>query len=265
MSSSNEIVPDHGLVFEKAWKRFGGIQVLTDVSFTAPRNKVIGLIGPNGAGKTTLINLVCGVLKLDSGDIRLDGQSLCALSPCQVLRKGVVRTFQEARLFPFLTVLENVMVGLQNQKGETIFHGMLRTSAMRRDDRKQRERARYILEKLDLAYIANEPAGELAFGHKKLVGLARAIATGANVFLLDEPTAGVEPNMIKTVLEVIRDLSRKQNSVILIVEHNMDVIRDITDQIVVLMTRVIAKGPMAMVFQDDRVIRDYLGRIDFVP
>ncbi len=250
---------EKGLVFDRVNKRFGGIQVLTDVSFVAPEQKVTALIGPNGAGKTTLINLVCGLFAVDRGDISLNGERLCGLRPSDVLKRGVVRTFQEARIFPFLSVLENVMVGLQNQKGEKVLHALFHTLTMCRDNRVQREEAFHILERLGLEQLADEMAGELAFGHKKLVGLARAIATDASVFLLDEPMAGVEPNMIPRALEFLRDLVAKQNNIILIIEHNIDVIREISDQIVVLIEKVVAKGAVDSVLQEDRVIRDYLG------
>lgn len=263
MNLSNETNKEQGLTFDGICKAFGGIQVLSDISFTAPEQKVIGLIGPNGAGKTTLINLTCGIFPLDGGDVRLNGESLCGLPPNRILKKGIARTFQEARMFPFLSVLDNVMVGLQGQEGENILHALFRTSAMRQDNKEQRQKALHILERLDLNTIADKPAGELAFGHKKLVDLARAIATEANVFLLDEPTAGVEPNMIPRVLELIRDLSTGKNKIVLIIEHNMDVIREVADWAVVLMVKIIAKGPVTSVLQDDRVIRDYLGRIDF--
>jgi len=265
MNLSNEIHKGKGLVFDGVGKRFGGIQVLSSISFTASEQKVLALIGPNGAGKTTLINVVCGLIRVDTGDFYLNGESLRGLSPSQVLKKGIVRTFQETRVFPFLSVLDNVMVGMQAQKGENILHALFHTPAMRRDNDEKREKAFHILERLGLERLADETAREIAFGHKKLLELARAVATDANIFLLDEPTAGVEPNMIPKALELIRDLSAKPNNMILIIEHNMDVIREIADEVIVLMVEVIAKGTVATVLRDHRVIRDYLGRVDIAP
>lgn len=261
MNLSNKTNKERGLVFEKICKRFGGIQVLLDVSFEASEKMITALIGPNGAGKSTLINLVCGVFPLDSGDIFLNGERLNGLSPCQLLSKGVVRTFQDVRVFPFLSVLDNIMVGLQDQKGENLFHALFRTSAMRRDNKEKQQKAFHILEQLDLEQFAEQPAGEIAFGHKKLVGLARVMASDAKVFLLDEPMAGVEPNMIPKILKILRDLVENRNKIILIIEHNIDVIREIADQLAVLMTKIIAQGSVSTVLQHERVVRDYLGRI----
>ncbi len=261
MNLSSKTNKERGLVFEKVCKRFGGIQVLSDVSFVAPEGMITALIGPNGAGKSTLINLICGVFPLDRGGIFLNGERLNGLSPCRLLSKGIVRTFQDVKVFPFLSVLDNVMVGLQNQKGENIFHALFRTSAMRRDNQEQQQKAFHILEQLDLERFAEQPAGEIAFGHKKLIGLARAMASDANVFLLDEPVAGVEPNMIPKILKILRDLVENRNNIILIIEHNVDVVREISDQLAVLMTQIIAQGPVSTVLQHERVVRDYLGRI----
>ncbi len=238
---------------------------MSNISFTAPEQKVLALIGPNGAGKTTLINIVCGLIPVESGDWYLNGQSLRGLSPYRVLKRGIVRTFQEARVFPFLSVLDNIIVGMQAQKGENILHALFHTPAMRRDNREKRDKALHILERLDLARLANQTAREIAFGHKKLLDLARAVATDATIFLLDEPTAGVEPNMLPKALGLIRDLSARPNHIMLIIEHNMDVVREIADEVIVLMGEVIARGTVATVLQDHRVIRDYLGRVDDAP
>ena len=261
MNLLNRTIAEKELTFERVCKRFGGIQVLMDVSFTAPEQMVTALIGPNGAGKTTLINLICGIHSLDSGEICLYGDKLGRLTPVQALHKGIARTFQEARVFPFLSVMDNIMIGLQDQKGENTFHALFKTSTMRRDDGEKRQKAFDILKRVGLERFADQPAGELAFGHKKLVGLARAIATDSNLFLLDEPTAGMEPNMIPRVLELIRQLVAKPRKMVLFVEHNMDVVREIADQIVVLMGKVLTKGSVNEVLHDSRVMRDYLGII----
>jgi ABC-type branched-subunit amino acid transport system ATPase component len=239
-------------------KHFGGVRVFSDVSFQALAGRITALVGPNGAGKSTLINLVCGVLAPDTGTIVKDGQSLLGLSPQAVAARGVARTFQDVRVFPTLSVLENVLVALPDQPGERV-SGLLRPG-WRAAERRNRERAMDMLAQVGLTDVAQQPAESIPFGSQKLLGVARAMATGADTLLLDESTTGLEVSRIPLAMQVFRDL-RDAGKTLLLIEHNMDVVADIADQVVVLHGSVIAVGSAEHVLRDERVIREYLGRL----
>jgi ABC-type branched-subunit amino acid transport system ATPase component len=239
-------------------KHFGGVRVFSDVSFQAPRGGITALVGPNGAGKSTLINLVCGVLSPDAGSIVKDGQSLLGLRPQAVAGRGVARTFQDVRVFPTLSVLENVLVALPDQAGESVFK--LFRPGWRSAERRNREVAMEVLARVGLADVAHRPAESIPFGSQKLLGLARAVATGADTLLLDESTTGLEVSRIPLAMQAFRDL-REAGKTLLLIEHNMDVVADIADQVVVLHGTVIAVGTAQHVLRDERVIREYLGRL----
>jgi ABC-type branched-subunit amino acid transport system ATPase component len=239
-------------------KHFGGVRVFSDVSFQAPTGRITALVGPNGAGKTTLINLVCGVLSTDTGAIVKDGQSLLGLAPQAVAQRGIARTFQDVRVFPTLSVLENVLVAVPDQPGESVFK--LVGSGWRSAERRNHELAMDVLARFGLTDVAQRPAEAIPFGSQKLLGVARAVATGADTLLLDESTTGLEVSRIPLVMQAFRDL-RDAGKTLLLIEHNMDVVADIADQVVVLHGTVIAVGSAQHVLRDERVIREYLGRL----
>jgi ABC-type branched-subunit amino acid transport system ATPase component len=239
-------------------KHFGGVRVFSDVSFDAPRGRITALVGPNGAGKSTLINLVCGVLTPDAGSIARDGQSLLGLTPQAVARRGVARTFQDVRVFPTLSVLDNVLAALPDQPGESAWK--LLRPGWRATERRNRDLAMDVLGRVGLADVAPRAAEDIPFGSQKLLGVARAIATGADTLLLDESTTGLEVSRIPLAMQVFRDL-REAGKTLLLIEHNMDVVADIADQVVVLHGTVIARGSAQHVLRDARVIREYLGRL----
>jgi ABC-type branched-subunit amino acid transport system ATPase component len=243
----------HGLA-----KHFGGVRVFSDVSFATPRGRITALVGPNGAGKSTLINLVCGVLAPDAGAIVKDGQSLLGLTPQAVAQRGIVRTFQDVRVFPTLSVLENVLVALPDQPGERV--GKLFRPGWRAAERRNHDLAMDVLARVGLADVAQRAAEAIPFGSQKLLGVARAVATGADTLLLDESTTGLEVSRIPLAMQVFRDL-RDSGKTLLLIEHNMDVVADIADQVVVLHGTVIAVGSAQHVLRDERVIREYLGRL----
>jgi ABC-type branched-subunit amino acid transport system ATPase component len=246
------------LAYEGVGKHFGGIDVFDDVSFSVAAGTVTALIGPNGAGKSTLINLTCGVFPPDRGRILKDGVPLGHGRPSQALDRSLARTFQDVRLFGTLSVIENVLVAMPGQIGDAPWR--LFGTRWLGDERRHRAAAMELLEVLGLAADAERPAGGLPFGTQKLIALARAVATGADTLLLDETTTGLELTRIPLVMACLRDL-RAQGRTILLVEHNMDVVADVADQVVVLHGRVIASGSADSVLHDDRVIREYLGRI----
>ena len=239
-------------------KHFGGVQVFRNVTFDVPAGGITALIGPNGAGKTTLINMSCGVFHPDGGTIVKDGRSLATLKPAQALSYSLARTFQDVRVFPTMTVLENVMVAFPHQPGDEpwrLFGGSWKSA-----EAANRAEALSLLERLELAADAGRRAEDIPFGSQKLLGLARAAATGADTLMLDETTTGLAISRVPTVLSFLRGL-KNAGRTILLIEHNMDVVTDVADQVVVLHGTVIASGTPAQVLHDPQVIRDYLGRI----
>lgn len=246
------------LAFRALEKHFGGVRVFRDVTFDAPAAQITALIGPNGAGKTTLINIACGVLRADAGEIVKGGRSLGTIVPAQATARGLARTFQDVRVFPTLTVLENVMVAFPDQPGDRPW--ALAGRRWKTAEREVRARAEELLEQLGLGAEAARRAEDLPFGSQKLLGLARATATGADTLLLDETTTGLEISRVPIVLDFLRRLKAEARTVLL-VEHNMDVVTDVADQVVVLHGTVIAAGTPQAVLHDQNVIRDYLGRI----
>jgi ABC-type branched-subunit amino acid transport system ATPase component len=246
------------LEVENASKRFGGLRVFDDVTFHAPTGQITALIGPNGAGKSTLINMVCGVLRPDRGEIRKDGRPLDNVRPSDALGLGLARTFQEVRVFATLTALENVLVALPHQLGDRL--GGLLGWRWRSAERAALSTALELLEQVGLDRVASQPAAALSFGSQKLLGLARAAATGADTLLLDEPTSGLELQRVPIVTGLLRGL-RQEGRTVLLVEHNVDVVAELADQVVVLQGTVIASGAPDRVLRDRRVIDEYLGRV----
>ena len=246
------------LEFTDLEKRFGGVQVFRNVTFGVPAGSITALIGPNGAGKTTLINLACGVFPATGGTLLKDGRSLAGMKPSQARSFGLARTFQDVRVFPTMTVLENVMVAFPEQPGDKPW--LLYGGAWRKVEAANRTEAMSLLERLGLAGDADRRADEIPFGSQKLLGLARATATGADTLMLDETTTGLAISRVPTVLDFLRTL-KSAGRTILLIEHNMDVVTDVADQVVVLHGTVIASGTPLAVLHDPQVIRDYLGRI----
>lgn len=246
------------LEYREVAKRFGGVRVFENVSFDVPDGKITALIGPNGAGKTTLINMTCGVFPADGGTILKDGASLARMTPSRALDVSLVRTFQNVRLFRTLTVLENVMVAFRSQRGDRPWR--LFDARWRADERRNEARAREFLAVLGLSGEETRTAESLPFGSQKLLALARAAATGADTLLLDETTTGLEISRVPLVIDFLRAL-RAEGRTTLLIEHNMDVVTEIADKVVVLHGTVIASGTPQQVLHDEQVIRDYLGRI----
>lgn len=254
MSSATEA----GLDVQGLAKRFGGVQVFSDVSFQAPAGRITALVGPNGAGKSTFINLVCGVFPADEGEIRKDGLRLNGLRPHQVVSRGVGRTFQDVQVFPTMTVLENVMVAMPRQPGDAPWKVFGRGWV--RAERENRDFALALLARMGLEDVMDRPAEEVPFGSQKLLGVARAVATGADTLLLDESTTGLELSRVPVATKFFREL-RAEGKTLLLIEHNMDVVADVADHVVVLHGTVIASGAADQVLRDEGVIREYLGRL----
>ncbi len=246
------------LQVEKLAKHFGGVTVFTDVSFSAAAGAVTALIGPNGAGKSTMVNIICGVLPGNGGRILKDGRELIGLAPSRAVAAGLARTFQDVRLFPTLTLLENVMVAIPGQAGDSVHR--LFWPGWKANERKNREMAEAWLAELGVAEHANSEAEQVPFGAQKLAAVARAAATGADTLLLDEPAAGIEAAHIPLLTGFVKRL-RDQGKTVVFIDHNVDVVAEVADQVVVLQGTVIAAGDTSSVLRNEQVIKEYLGRI----
>ena len=247
------------LALEGVSKSFGGLQAVVDLSFHVEANTITGLIGPNGAGKSTVTNLVAGEMAPDRGRILLEGRNIAGLPPHAVARLGVARTFQLARELGRLTVRENLMMSPFPQAGENMVAALLQTSAVRRQELQLYEQANDVMRVFRLHDLRNELASNLSGGQKKLLELARAMMTRPRMLLLDEPTAGVNPVLIDTLLEHIKNL-RTLGITILIIEHNLGVIEALCDDVVVMAAgTLLARGHLADLRSNQDVVEAYLG------
>ena len=240
-------------------KRFGGLQAISDLSFDVARGSIKALIGPNGAGKTTLFNLISGVLEPDHGEIVFRGAAIQDLPPHQIASRGMVRTFQHIRLFPKMTVLENIMVGRHLHSRAGFLAGMLNLPFTWKEERRIRERSLEILEVLGISDHARTEAASLAYGQQRIVEIGRALACEPELLLLDEPAAGLnmrETNDMGGRIAKIRDMG----VTVLLVEHDMSLVMKISDEIVVLSYgQKIAEDRPLSIQKNREVIRVYLG------
>jgi branched-chain amino acid transport system ATP-binding protein len=242
---------------------FGGLVVIDKLDLVVNEHEVVSVIGPNGAGKTTLFNLITGIYPPDAGEIRLDGESLVGLPPHTIARLGAARTFQTLRLFLNMSVIENVMASQYGQTKVGIARAMLRTPAMRREEKEIRARAE---EKLGffgqrlMGYRWDQPAYSLSYANRRRLEIARAMATEPKILLLDEPAAGMNPTETHEITELIGQLRDEGGYTILLIEHDMHVVEGISDRVVALDHGVkIAEGSFDAVATDPRVVEAYLG------
>lgn len=240
-------------------KGFGGVRAVNKVDIDVPVGQITGLIGPNGAGKTTLFNLLANSLRSDSGTVMFDGSPIQDLPAHAVARRGLVRTFQVARVLSRLSVLDNMLLATQRQTGETLWKVWLQPGKIASEERRERDRAWEILESVGLAAKAQDYAGALSGGQRKLLELARALMTHPKLILLDEPAAGVNPTLINQICDHIRTWNR-DGMTFLIIEHNMDVIMSLCDHVWVMSEGSnLANGTPTEIQRNSRVLEAYLG------
>jgi ABC-type branched-subunit amino acid transport system ATPase component len=241
-------------------RSYYGVHALRGVDLTVEHGRITGLIGPNGAGKTTLFNCVSGVVPPDSGTVRFDGHDIAGARPDHISRLGLVRTFQIARGFPRLTVLENLMLYGDRQPGERLYMALLRLASLSRRETELQERAFAVARRLNLTRVLNNPASDLSGGQKKLLEIGRVLMAAPKLILLDEPVAGVNPTLTREIAARLRELVT-EGITILLIEHHMDTIAELCDHVVVLAEgRNLAEGRFAELARDDRVQEAYMGR-----
>jgi branched-chain amino acid transport system ATP-binding protein len=242
-------------------KFFGGLRAVNEFALTLRSGDLAGLIGPNGAGKTTVFNMISGLYVPTRGDIRFRGANTASLEPYEITRRGIGRTFQNIRLFPNLTVLDNVRIAYHPHAGYGMFDGILRTALFTRKEQEMTERAQDFLAIFKLEKIQNELACNLPYGEQRRVEIARALASEPRLLLLDEPAAGMNPAEIVTLMELIHFIRDRFDLTILLIEHQMRVVMGICEHITVMdFGEVIARGTPEEIQANAKVIEAYLGK-----
>ncbi|MCU1348918.1 MAG: transporter related protein [Acidobacteria bacterium] len=254
-------MPDDVLLqTDRLRKEFGGLVAVDDVDFTVPANSIVSLIGPNGAGKTTFFNMLTGVYKPTEGRVIFAGEDMTSKPPHAFTQRGIGRTFQNIRLFQNMTALENVLVGMHVRLKGNLFEALLRTPRVRHEEKGARERARELLEFSGLRGRDAVIGKNLSYGDQRRLEVARALATQPKLLLLDEPTAGMNPQETADFTKFVDRLRGEEGLAVLLIEHDMRVVMGISDRVTVLdYGEKIAEGTPQEIQKNDRVIEAYLG------
>lgn len=248
------------LKIQNLCKEFEGIKAVDDVSFKVEKNSIVALVGPNGSGKTTIFNLISGFLRPTNGKVIFEGKDITFFNPFRIAQLGIGRTFQNIRLFSQISVLENVMLGFRFETGERFMAALLQTRRMKREEAISIKKANELLEFVGLLEKKDTEAEKLSHGQKKLVEFARVLALEHKILLLDEPVAGLFPETKRKIIELIRALKEKGET-ILFIEHDISSVMEIAENIVVLnYGRKIAEGTPADVVEDKEVIKLFMGK-----
>jgi branched-chain amino acid transport system ATP-binding protein len=244
-------------------KHFGGLYALNELSFSVDEHEIVSVIGPNGAGKSTVFNVITALYRPDGGDIVFRGESLVGRAPSQIVRLGIARTFQNVKLFPNMTVLENAMVGQHCRSSAGVFGAVFRTPSQRREEERVRERATRALGFFGsrlAGYRQDQPAFVLSYANRRRLEMARALATEPTLLLLDEPTAGMNPRETLELRDHIKRMRDELGVTILVIEHDMRVVKGVSDRVVACdYGQKIAEGSYEEVANDPHVIEAYLG------
>ena len=248
------------ITVENLHKHFGGFHAVDGASLTIEKGSITGLIGPNGAGKTTLFNVIAGVLPPTSGRVTMDGEDITGLPPHSLFHKGLLRTFQIAHEFSSMTVRENLMMVPGNQAGEGLLNAWFHRRAVAEDERALAKKADEVLEFLTIDHLADEKAGNLSGGQKKLLELGRTMMVDAKIVFLDEVGAGVNRTLLNTIGDAIVRLNKERGYTFCLIEHDMDFIARLCDPVIVMAEgKVLAKGSAEHIMENDAVIEAYLG------